>query len=185
MKKVLLIGDSIRVGYQPRVVELLKGFAIVSGPEDNCRFSAYTLFNLSEWVVDDDYDVIQWNNGQWDTCYMPDGKIHTTLTNYLESQERIATLLLKMTRRLIFATTTPVWPEQYTSNLDYHRRNEDINAYNIAVANLLLELNVEIIDLNGAILPDIKRYISEDMVHLTDDGNELCASLIARAIEGA
>ncbi len=111
MKKIMLIGDSIRLGYQAKAANLLEGKALVAGPDDNCRFSAYTLFHLSTWVPDDDFDVIQWNNGQWDTCRMPDGKIHTPLAAYLELQERIAAILLKKTKRLIFATTTPVWPE--------------------------------------------------------------------------
>ncbi len=69
MKKVMLIGDSIRLGYQAKVAELLGENTLVRGPSDNCRFSAYTLFNLSAWVPDNDFDVIQWNNGQWDTCH--------------------------------------------------------------------------------------------------------------------
>jgi hypothetical protein len=122
MKKVMLIGDSIRLGYQAKVAELLGDIAVVSGPSDNCRFSAYTLFNLSAWVPDNDYDVIQWNNGQWDTCHMPDRKIHTSLANYLELQERIAGILLKKAKRLVFATTTPVLPEQFTSGSIHPRR---------------------------------------------------------------
>ena len=79
MKKVMLIGDSIRMGYQAKVADLLAAEAVVTGPEENCRFSSYTLFNLSAWVPDDDFDVIHSNNGQWDTCHMPDGN-HTNMT---------------------------------------------------------------------------------------------------------
>lgn len=184
MKKVLLIGDSIRLGYQPRVIELLKETALVSGPADNCRFSAYTLFNLSPWAPDDDYDVIQWNNGQWDTCYMPDGRIHTPLAHYLELQERIAALLLKKTRRLVFATTTPVWPEMAASGHARPRRNEDIIAYNRAAAERLGKLGAEINDLHALIYEDIKQYIRDDMVHLTEAGNERCARRVAAVVGG-
>ena len=183
MKKVMLIGDSIRLGYQARVTDLLTDKATVMGPEDNCRFSAYTLFNLSVWVPDDDFDVIQWNNGQWDTCHMPDGKIHTPLITYLELQERIATILLAKTKRLIFATTTPVWSQQFVSGSIYPRRNEDINAYNSGVINLLKKSTVEITDLNSCVAEDVKRYVSEDMVHLTEAGNVLCADRIVAGID--
>jgi len=183
MIKVMLIGDSIRLGYQPKVSELLKDTALLIGPADNCRFSAFTLFNLSAWVPDNDYDVIQWNNGQWDTCHMPDGKIHTPLSNYLEIQERIAWILLRKTQRLIFATTTPVWPEQFTGGSIHPRRNEDITAYNSTATELLGKLGVEINDLYSPLAPDVKRYISEDMVHLTEDGKCLCASRVAAAID--
>ena len=183
MKKVLLIGDSIRLGYQPKVVELLKDAAQVNGPADNCRFSAYTLFNLSMWAPDDDYDVIQWNNGQWDTCHMADGKIHTPLAHYLEIQGRIASILQKKTRRLVFATTTPVWPEMIASGRACPRRNEDIIAYNRAAGELLGQLGVEINDLHGLMFEDIKRYIKDDMVHLTEEGNERCARRVAAVID--
>ena len=182
MMKVMLIGDSIRLGYQAKVTELLAGKATVAGPGENCRFSAYTLFNLAAWVPDDDYDVIQWNNGQWDTAHMPDGLIHTSLPNYLELQERIARILLKKTKRLVFATTTPVWPEFFTSAARNPRRNEDITAYNRAATDLLSPLGVEINDLYPCVAEDIKRYISSDMVHLTQAGNELCAGRIAAVI---
>ncbi len=182
MIKALLIGDSIRLGYQPKVVERLRGSARVCGPQDNCRFSAYTLFNLTAWVPDDDFDVIQWNNGQWDTCYMPDGRIHTPLPAYLELQKRIATILLKKTRRLVFATTTPVWPEQFTSGSVHPRRNEDIRAYNSAAKDLLGGFGIEINDLHTPVMKDLQRYISEDMVHLTETGKDLLAGLVAAMI---
>ena len=183
MKKVMLIGDSIRLGYQAKVAELLGKIALVSGPSENCRFSAYTLFNLATWVPDNDFDVIQWNNGQWDTCHMPDGNIHTPLASYLELQERIARILLKKTKKLVFATTTPVWPEQFTCGSIHPRRNEDITEYNSAAVDLLEGLGIEINDLHSPVREDIKRYIAEDMVHLTEAGNRLCASLVAGMIE--
>lgn len=170
MKKVMLIGDSIRLGYQAKVTELLTNKATVTGPADNCRFSAYTLFCLSQWVPDDDYDVIQWNNGQWDTCYMPDGKIHTPLATYCELQERIATILLRKTRRLIFATTTPVWPELFATAEKNPRRNEDICEYNHAITDVLGKRGVEINDLNALVAGNVKQYISGDMVHLSETG---------------
>jgi len=184
MKKVMLIGDSIRLGYQARVTALLKDGATVTGPQDNCRFSAYTLFCLSQWVTDDDFDVIQWNNGQWDVCYMPDGRIHTPLATYCELQQRIAGILQRKARRLIFATTTPVWPEQFASSARNPRRNEDICEYNSVATEMLRKVGVEINDLNALIAGDVKQYISGDMVHLTDAGNDLCAGRVADMVAG-
>lgn len=182
MKKVMLLGDSIRLGYREKVAELLPGRAEVMGPNENCRFSAFTLWGLQSWVPDDDYDVIQWNNGQWDTCHMPDGKIHTPLAAYLEIQERIAAILRKKAKRLVFATTTPVWPEQFEKTAVHPRRNEDIDAYNEAVVKLMKALGVEVNDLNSALKKDIKRYISEDMVHLNPAGIDLCAQKVVDMI---
>ena len=46
MKKVLLIGDSIRQGYDRYVKMSLEGEAEVFYPEENCRFSVYVLRDL-------------------------------------------------------------------------------------------------------------------------------------------
>src|SRR5210317_1335189 len=182
MKKVLLLGDSIRLGYQKEVAKRLADTAEVTGPDDNCRFSAYTLFRVSGWAHEDDYDVIQWNNGQWDACYMPDGKIHTPLATYLEIQDRIASILSKKTKRLIFATTTPVWPEMITEVTVNPRKNEDICEYNRAVTDLLSKHGIEIHDLHACINKDIKKFISKDMVHLAAEGVHLSATCVADMI---
>ncbi len=180
MKKFLLIGDSIRIGYQNEFIALIANRASVEIPEENCRFADYTLFNLSTWLQDTYFDVIQWNNGQWDTCYMPDGKIHTTLLHYLDVQKRIAHILLSQARRVIFATTTPVWPEMFSSNIPNSRRNEDIEEYNERAKILLSGLGIEINDLYAPLAFDIKKFICKDMVHLTEEGRQICARQTAK-----
>ena len=182
MLKVLLIGDSIRMSYQSRVASRLEDQASVTGPSENCRFSAYTLFNLESWAPGGDFDVVHWNNGSWDTCCLSDGKPHTPLHVYLEYQQRIASILRQKTKRLIFATTTPVWPEQFSSRAVHPRKNSDIVEYNRAAIALLAPLGVEINDLNMIVSEDIKRYICDDMVHLNDAGIELCAQSVVDTI---
>ena len=182
MMKVMLIGDSIRINYQDRVKAILGDRAEIQSPADNCRFSAYTLFSLSSWVPGNDYDVIHWNNGQWDTCYMPDGRIHTPLPAYLDLEKRIAGILRRKTKRLIFATTTPVNPDQYRTAVEHGRKNEDIAAYNHAVAAELSALGVEINDLHTPLARDVGKYISEDKVHLSPAGIEICATRVSSAL---
>ncbi|OGV68198.1 MAG: hypothetical protein A2498_15120 [Lentisphaerae bacterium RIFOXYC12_FULL_60_16] len=182
MQKVMLIGDSIRLSYQERVRQLLEGRAEVTGPADNCRFSAYTLFNLAAWLGDATYDVIQWNNGQWDTCFMPDGRIHTPLGVYLGLQKRIVKILRRKAGRLVFATTTPVHHDQYEKAVTNGRKNKDIQVYNRAAAETLSECGVVINDLYAATAPDILKHISDDRVHLTPVGVEVCARLVSQAV---
>jgi hypothetical protein len=184
MLKVMLIGDSIRMNYQERLREILRDRAVIHSPEENCRFAAYTLFSLWSWVPDDDYDIIQWNNGQWDTCYMLDGKIHTPLPEYLSLQSRIATILRPRAKRLVFATTTPVHSDQFTTAAALSRKNEDIEVYNRAAAALLGSMGVEILDLYAAAARDVTRYIGDDKVHLSPDGIDLCARQVAESITG-
>lgn len=44
--KIVLLGDSIRLAYAPRVIELLGDEFEVFHPEDNCRFAKYMLRGL-------------------------------------------------------------------------------------------------------------------------------------------
>lgn len=183
MKKVLLLGDSIRLSYRARAQELLAGQAEVHGPDDNCRFSAYTLFYLASWAPGDDYDVIHWNNGQWDTCYMPDGRIHTPLEWYVALQQRIARVLAHKAKRLIFATTTPVHADMFDTAPLNPRKNEDIVAYNRAATDALSGMSVEINDLYTPLAEDVMTFISQDKVHLTPAGVDTCAKLVRSALD--
>ena len=49
MKNLLLIGDSIRKGYDKSVRKTLEGKANVIFPEENCRFAAYLLRHFHEY----------------------------------------------------------------------------------------------------------------------------------------
>ncbi len=46
MKKLILLGDSIRMGYAAYVKEKLAGAAEVLFPEENCRFAQYMYLSL-------------------------------------------------------------------------------------------------------------------------------------------
>ena len=179
MKRILLLGDSIRLSYRARVQELLAGKAEIVGPDDNCRFSAYTLFNAETWLGEGDYDVIQWNNGQWDTCHLPDGRIFVSIDSYVEQQRRVAAILRPRAGRLVFASTTPVSGDMFAAKRPRPRGNRDIAAYNQAAANALRPLGVEILDLYTPVLAAAESCIGEDFVHLTPTGVELCAGLVS------
>ena len=81
MKRVFLIGDSIRIGYDAYVRELLEGRAQVYWSGDNARFVQYTLRYISEWAVQDcdpeRIDIAYWNNGLWDAAPDAAGRIQT------------------------------------------------------------------------------------------------------------
>ena len=69
MKNVLLIGDSIRMGYDKSVKRALEGKANVYFPEENCRFASYVLRYLHEYkkmLGEESVDVLHWNAGLWD-----------------------------------------------------------------------------------------------------------------------
>lgn len=179
--KVSLIGDSIRMQYEPRVRELLGDCYEVFGPEENCRFSKYTLRGLWDWSDGiRGSRIIHWNNGLWDICSIfEDGKIFTSEEEYVENMLRIADLMLNRCDKLIFATTTPV------SKMNPYNKNEHIKRYNDILVPKLIEKGVIINDLYSLIAVDVDRYICEDNIHLSPEGVELCARQVADFILSA
>ena len=178
MKKVVLIGDSIRmIGYGPLVAERLKDKLEVWQPDDNCRFAKYTLRGLWDWQKEmEGADIIHWNNGLWDVCELFGDGLFTPVDEYVEIMLRLARLLKERASTVIFATTTPVRPE------NMHNRNEAIEAFNEALVPKLMEMGIVINDLYTPIAKDIYRYICEDTIHLSDEGKTLAADMVEAVI---
>ena len=170
MKKICFLGDSIRLNYTPRTIELLGDGYEYFSPADNCRFAKYTsrlLFDMRRDLAGS--TVIHYNNGLWDLCNLWGEGPFTPIDEYVTTVVANAKRLLTMTDTLIFATTTPVRPENpYDST-------EVIRAANAAVVPELRALGVVINDLHEVIAADIPHYISGDYLHLSDAGKEAAA----------
>ena len=68
---VLLIGDSIRAGYQPFVAEALRGVAEVVSGADYGGTSAHIRANLDGWLRVRRYDLVHLNCGLHDLARRP------------------------------------------------------------------------------------------------------------------
>ncbi len=183
MKKVVLLGDSIRqIGYGTVVPQMLGEEYNVWQPDENCRFSKYTLRMLFDYKADiEGSDIIHWNNGLWDisTRLFNDGLAFTSEEEYLSNMLRIATQLKKLGKRIIFATTTPCHP------LNEYNDNSVIVRYNEILVPKLQAMGIEINDLYSLVNQDILKYIREDdKIHLTDEGIAVCATQVVKAIKG-
>ena len=182
MKKITLLGDSIRLfGYGTKVPEMLGADYEVYQPNDNCRFSFYTLRNIRTWEEGiNGSDIIHWNNGLWDVSdRYGDGNL-VSADIYVETMLRTARILKKMAKTVIFATTTPVRPSaEVTEN------NADIERYNALLVPELQKLGVLINDLNSVVKANIDTYICGDNVHLSPEGIEVCAKAVVNAIKAA
>lgn len=182
MKNILLVGDSIRIGYMPYVKELLEGQASVFGPEDNCRFARYSFFNLPIWIEESGSipDIIHWNNGIWDVMHKDEwltDDTFTTLDEYIRDIERIYKVMKNTGAKIIFATTTPVKDENPTL------RNADIDLFNQQAVKYLSAQGVEINDLNAFIKPNRNELVKDDLTHLTEDGYKAAAQQVASIIK--
>ncbi len=179
MKKVVLIGDSIRqIGYGTKVPEMLgEGFTVYQPPE-NAMFAHFTMRRVMlEWRSElEGADVIHWNNGLWDVCDLVGDGAFTPLDHYLSDLSRIADCLLRYSEKVIFATTTPPSPKMWGHDIGRIRQ------YNAAAVELLEGKGVLINDLFTPVASDIDRYIGADNLHLSEEGILLCASLVADKI---
>ena len=79
--KAVLIGDSIRMGYQPLVAAKCHGVD-VWGPAQNCRHSLWALEHFQEWVADQQPDLVHVNFGIHDASIQPDGEHQILLSQY-------------------------------------------------------------------------------------------------------
>ena len=140
MKNVLLIGDSIRIGYGRAVKSTLEGKANVYYPEDNCRFASYVLRYIEEykWIVPEGkVDVLHWNTGLWDCLRLYEEDPHTPLDVYAYYIERICKRIKNHypDTTVIFATSTSVQSERMLK--DFKRYNEEIEAYNEVAVSIV------------------------------------------------
>lgn len=164
-KRVLLLGDSIRMFCQEKIKEELGEDYEVVAPSENCRFSLYTLCNLKSWLDTlGTPDVIHWNNGLWDTCVrFPEDGCLVPLGQYVENMKHIYRELQKTGAKIIFATTTPVHPEKQDNSTD------DIRRYNEAVLGIFGP-DITVNDLFSLVLPHIPDYLRSDMIHPSEAG---------------
>ena len=178
MKKIILLGDSIRLSYGNRVRELLGEGYTVWQPEDNCRFAAYTLRMRFDYKAQlEGADVIHFNCGLWDMCDLFGDGPFTPLEVYVEQMVRIAKILKTYAPVVIFATTTPPSPKMWGHDLDR------VRAYNAAAMAALEPLGVLFDDLFTPVAEDIDRIISEDFLHASPYGVEILANRVADCIK--
>lgn len=184
MKKIVLLGDSIRlIGYGQKVEETFRaeGYEVWQS-DDNCRFAKYTLRMLFECQDEiKGADVVHWNNGLWDACDIFGDGPFTSLDEYVENMVRIADILLQWTKNqnVIFATTTPTHPEY-----PYHELDR-IKLYNDTLVPHLVKRGIKINDLAAAMEGHEVDGICEDQIHLSELGKEICTDRVISAIREA
>jgi hypothetical protein len=160
LPNVLIIGDSISMGYTPPLRALLRGKANVFHPmrpdgksPANCLSSAVGLRDLDQWLGSTKWSVIQFNWGLHDLCYRnPEantpahrdkqhGKIEVPLDVYKTNLETLVSRLEKTGARLIWASTTKV-PDG-----DEGRFVGDDLKYNAAALEIMKRHHIAIDDL--------------------------------------
>ncbi len=189
MKKIFLIGDSIRFGapgspgYGVFVKEKLAGRAEVYAPEENCRFAQHTLRYLFEWakrIPHDEIDTVHWNNGLWDALHIFGDEAFTELDYYGKTLVRIHKHLRFWfpNAKIIFALSTSVKEDWADPN--FIRYNREIALYNQKAIEVLSPLGVRINDLYS-ITKGFGDELRSDWVHFGDEGSKILADAVIEA----
>ena len=159
--RVLLLGDSIRISYQPHVARLLDGWIAELGRPD----------------------IVHWNNGIHDAGHNPvRDPVQIPIDVYRATLESILGRLTALTPNVIWATSTPVHPARPFGDTGWAWRNEEIDQYNDVARDLMESRGVPINDLHTLVWDNMAEYLCEDQLHLSDAGQEACAEAVASCI---
>jgi len=133
LPRVLLIGDSISIGYTVNVRTELAGKANVHRIPENGADTANGLKNIDAWLGNTKWDVIHFNWGLHDLKVTPDGGRQVPIEAYERNLAALVTRLKTTGARLIWATTTPV-PE---GKQNPPREAPDAGKYNTAAMRVM------------------------------------------------
>jgi len=126
LPRVLLIGDSISIGYTLPARDALEGKANVHRIPENAGPTTNGVQNIDAWLGKGKWDVIHFNFGLHDLKYMFDNERQVTPADYERNLRRIVFRLKQTGAKLIFAATTPV-PE---GKLNPPRVPADVETHN-------------------------------------------------------
>jgi len=189
LPNVLLIGDSISIGYTPPVIEALKGVANVQRAKANCGDTKRGKRALKTWLGDTKWDVIHFNWGLHDLCHRhPDAKVYgnrdkvngtiaVTLEQYEKNLEQLVQQLKQTGATLIWASTTKV-PEGEAG-----RKVGDDIRYNAVAEKIMKRHNIAINDLHALSVsfpPDLSTRPGD--VHFTKAGSAKLGEQVAESI---
>ncbi len=189
LPNVMIIGDSISIGYTPPVIDLLKDVANVQRVSTNCGDTNSGLQNLKRWLGDTSWDVIHFNWGLHDLCYRhPESKVQgnrdkikgtvaVPLDQYEQNLETLVVQLKQSGARLIWASTTSV-PEGEAGRVV----GDDLK-YNAVAEKIMKKHSIAINDLYALSKSFAGQYSSPGDVHFNKEGSAKLAEQVAESIK--
>lgn len=191
LPQVLLIGDSISIGYTEPVCALLEGICQIERPEANCGDTRAGLAHIHSWLGDRHWDVVHFNWGLHDLCcrhpsstvYGNRDKIHGTVSVELDAYEKNLEQLVQIIRQqsthMIWASTTLV-PEGEAG-----RHLGDDLRYNAVAAQVMQRHQIPCNDLHAlstSFPPAL--FTAPGDVHYTKDGSLKLAEAVVACVRG-
>ncbi|MFT4512133.1 MAG: N-sulfoglucosamine sulfohydrolase [Planctomycetota bacterium] len=190
--RVLILGDSISIGYTPIVKKLMKKDTWVMRPKENCAGTTKGVANIDRWlqIEGGKFDVIWFNFGLHDLKrVLPNGKNsnnpeHQRQAEPAAYEKHLRTIVKKLKATgatLIFATTTPI----PAGGVRPHRDLEDPERYNAIARSICKDHGIEVHDLYGLAMKHQKTIQPRVDVHFTKEGSALLGRHVAEALRAS
>lgn len=195
LPRVMLIGDSISIGYTVAVRTEMKGVANVHRPLTNCGPTTRGLTGIEDWLKTGGegkkWDVIHFNWGLHDLKYLgADGKNladpkaadSTQQVPPAEYEKNLRTLVERLKKTgatLIWRNTTPV-PEGAKG-----RQVGDSVKYNEIAAKVMQDNDIATDDLYSLAKKNMAEIMLPANVHFKGEGSKLLGAEVAKTIKAA
>ena len=179
LPRVLIIGDSISIGYTSPVRLLLQEEANIHRPATNCAMTRKGLEQLDKWLGDEPWDVIHFNWGLHDLKFI-NGERQIPLDKYRENLEALVDQLSETGATLVWCSTTPV-----PTGVRPPRTNDDVLAYNGAALEIMESHEILVDDLYTFAAERLDDIQQPNNVHFSPEGSQILAEQVARSIQEA
>jgi hypothetical protein len=185
LPRVLLLGDSISIGYTLPTRARLAGKANVHRPAENCSDSGKGIRTLDQWLGTEKWDVIHFNFGLHDVKYLDEkgalvspekGKQVASVADYEKNLRTLVARLKKTGAKLIFATTTPV-PAGSSGRVEHSEV-----PYNAAAVRVMKENGIAVDDLHAFVTARQEKIQLPKNVHFSKEGYEQLADTVVANI---
>ena len=197
LPQVLIIGDSISLGYTPVLQGMLDGQVDINRPLNdgggwiNCEGTKRGVQMIDEWLASGDFDLIHFNFGLHDLKHVhPEtgrnstDPAHPQQSDIAEYEANLKVIVRKLKAsgaKLIFATTTP-YPDKPGGPL---RRADQPAKYNRVAVKIMEENGIPINDLHAFVLPRMEELLLPSNVHFRPPANLKLAEIVADHIRKA
>ncbi|MBK8090571.1 MAG: SGNH/GDSL hydrolase family protein [Verrucomicrobiaceae bacterium] len=187
LPRVLLIGDSISMGYTVDVREMLKGTANVHRIPTNGGPTTNGLKSIAQWLGDAKWDVIHFNWGLHDLKYIlndpskradpkdPAAHPQVTVADYEKNLTALVKTMQATGAKLIWCNTTHV-PAGSDGRIE-----GDEEKYNAAAARVMTAASVPTDDLRAHALAKPEAQLPAN-VHYTPEGSRYLAEKVSAEI---
>ncbi len=198
LPNVLILGDSISIGYTPQLRQELQGKANVYRPisangerPENCDGTTKGIIAIDRWLEGHDWDVIHFNFGLHDLKHVREAggsKVSNSMDDprqadpetYRKNLREIVKRLKATDAKLIYATTTG-----YPAGVSPARLPADAKIYNDIAIEIMDANDIEIDDLHALCQNRLDELQLPKNVHFNEQGQTVQAQQVAKVIERA